>query len=85
MHGYFKALLDIANYTDDHSLQLKYIKQRKFAFLVNLIKYLLKNREALDLFVKYGGDVEVFHTDAKACEITSVQDRYCEQRRRTYE
>lgn len=70
--GYFKALLDIANYTDDHSVMLKYIKQRKFTFLVNLIKYLLKNGDVLDLFMVYGGDIDVIYSPDKACDIIRV-------------
>ncbi|HZK60720.1 MAG TPA: hypothetical protein VFC41_01500, partial [Anaerovoracaceae bacterium] len=55
--GYLKALLDIIDFTEEHSEDLKSMRQRKFTFLTNLIRHLLTNRDKMDLFIKYGGNV----------------------------
>lgn len=74
--GYFKALLDIISFTEEYSEHLKYIKQRKFTFLINFIKHLLTNRDKTDLFMKYGGSVGVKFSDDKDCKIVNVFDRF---------
>ena len=73
--GYFKALLDIVSFTEGYRQGLIDIKQRKFTFLVNLIKYLSNNRDKRDLFMRYGGSVGVKFSDDKDCKIVNVFDK----------
>jgi hypothetical protein len=70
--GYFKALLDIYNYTETYGESIKNLKQRKYKFLVNLINYLLKNRAARDLFARCDGNVSVKVSHEKDCEILFI-------------
>ena len=74
--GYFKALLDIIDFTNQYSINLKSMKQRKFTLLINLIKYLSTNRDKRDLFMKYGGSVGVKVSDDKDCKIVNVFDKF---------
>ena len=74
--GYFKALLDIINFTEEHSEDLKSMRQRKFTFLTNLIRHLLTNRDKMDLFIKYGGCVGVKSSNNKDCKIVNVFDKF---------
>lgn len=74
--GYFKALLDIINFTNEYSQVIKDLKQRKYTLIVNLIKYLAENRDKMDLFVKFGGSVGVKFSDDKDCKIVNVFDKF---------
>jgi hypothetical protein len=71
--GYFKALLDMSNFVDGHSVMINYQRQRKYRLLVNLIGYLLKNRDERELFMRYGGEVEVRINHEKDCKILEVR------------
>jgi len=59
-HGYFKALLDMSNYIDNHSECLKPYKSKKLDVIHSIIKYLLENADVLDEFMKYGGEMPSF-------------------------
>ncbi len=74
--GYFKALLDLSNYIDEHSESIKSLKQCKFTFIYNLIKYLLDSFERRELFRRYGGDVIVKINHDKDCKIVSIAEIY---------
>jgi|GEM_PF-1098714 len=73
--GYFKALLDLKNYTDSNSIDLKRMKFKKFDFIVSLIKKLLTNGAEMDLFIKYGGEVEtVYNPETK--QVIRIKDKF---------
>jgi len=73
--GYFKALLDLKNYTDSNSVDLKRMKFKKFDFIVSLIKKLLTNDTAMDLFIKYGGEVEIIY-NPETKQVIRIRDRF---------
>jgi hypothetical protein len=73
--GYFKALLDLNNYTDSNSVDLKRMKLKKFDFIVSLIKKLLTNGIEMDLFIKYGGEVEtIYNPETK--QVVKIKDKF---------
>ena len=73
--GYFKALLDLNNYTDSNSVDLKRMKLKKFDFIVSLIKRLLISGGEFDLFIKYGGEVEIIY-NPETKQVIRIRDRF---------
>jgi hypothetical protein len=73
--GYFKALLDLKNYTDSNSVDLKQMKFKKFDFIVSLIKRLLISGGEFDLFIKYGGEVEIIY-NPETKQVIRIRDRF---------
>ena len=75
--GYFKALQDIHQFYYIHSdyLHHKTVRGKNLKVLIAVIKYLLQNRQARELFIRYGGDVKVVvKIDKKNIEIKEISD-----------
>lgn len=71
--GYFKALLDILEFTNIYSAALKRYKSKKYDVLLNLIKYLAENTNKRDLFMRYGGNIEVIVKDMQIIDLKEVE------------
>jgi len=77
--GYFKALMDLGNFCDIYSEDLKTLRAKKYVVLLGLIKYLVENEQERELFAKYGGNVGVKISNVKKSKdvkILSVFDRF---------
>ena len=66
--GYWKALLDFSNFLEGHDIG-KSKKQYK-TICKSILKLLLQNRDKLETFMKYGGEVAV--KVSPACEILDI-------------
>lgn len=67
--GYFKAFLDILEFADIYSESLKQYKTKKYAVLLNLIKYLAENKNKRDLFMRYGGNIKVIVNNTQVIDV----------------
>lgn len=63
----FAMLLALEHCMESHSEALKRIKSKKGleTFYRSLLKLLLSDREARDMFLAYGGEVDVINVDAE--------------------
>jgi len=73
--GYFKALLDLLEFIDLHNETLKLYRNKKYLLVLNLVRYLVKHREKRDLFMRYGGHVEVIVNNSQITEIVNLKEK----------